>query len=470
MSLTSRLGHPKSLLGDFSLGVTPDDDLLTVEFDDSMTFVDSTAVDTSFEKTIFETLTLIEALTSKMVRLVPFSDTVSFSDTFVGVVAHPASDSVTFADSFSEFIVKKLGDDLEFGESLQYHAILKRSLADQIVFFDNLSYNATLRKTLSDTLTFTDSFSGSGTLPLVPDTIVFTDSVVGTRSVPLYETLVFVDNFATNKTQNRSMNDTFVFTDGTTEKKITNLAFEDTLIFIDEEDGVRVESGDATDSITFVDAFYRTKIAVLTTDTLTFSETLTAETDFERALGDSLVFTDSLVEHTSFDRTLSDVLVPADGFLIKIRRQLPTTPPPDTVNPIGGSGLYEGVTSVLSQVVIVGTTSSIILPPPEFNDFEGNQGKIAVQRSMTGHFRTYAKRTNKDRVNWRFVLPKFKADELEAFILAEINNPLDITDFKGNRWHAKILSDSVDFTETGRWSPCGNKVEVTIEYEGIQYA
>ena len=96
--------------------------------------------------------------------------------------------------------------------------------------------------------------------------------------------------------------------------------------------------------------------------------------------------------------------------------------------------------------------------------------QMAVQRSMTGKVRTYAKRTERSKLHYRFVIPRYKADEFKDFLLTEINNPLKLIDWKGDYWNVQILSDSVDFVEVRRWAPLGNAVEVTFELVGQRYA
>lgn len=442
---------------------------------ETLTFSESQTENAVLVRTMFDSLSLNETLTEHLVKAVSLTDTMSFSDTEVGIRSHPFADTLTLTDTETEFISKKFHDSLDFSDVISHTTILNRSLGtDQLVLFDGILYHATLHKSVSDSLTFSDGINGFKVHPLIPESLSFSDSNVATSSKPLYETLALSDNFATNKVQHRSLNDSLVFFESISENKVIHVSWEDvifthsianrlgppTIIPNDFMTGIRVGIGHATEAITFTDSMHRAVNNSTISDTLTFSETESVHTRFVRGFSETVTFIDLLNEDAVLHRAISDTLPFDDGFGIKLIQGTVRPSPPDTI----------GTVTVRSQVVIVGVGNSIILPAPEFNDYEANQGKIAVKRSMEGRFRVYAKRTDREKLNWHFVLPKFKADELEAFILAEINNDLDITDFKGNKWHAKILSDSVDFTETGRWEPCGNKVEVTIEFEGVKYA
>lgn len=436
---------------------------------DSLTFSDTASEHINAVRTTFETLTLTEALTQHMVRVVNISDSVTFSDTMSGLVSYALADTLTFADTMTEVLSKTFKDVLDFDSLFTYNAVFHRGWTDQVTFTDGLLYHATLHPVGTDTLTLVDSFGGV-VVSSISDALSLADAISATVSHPLLETLTLGDTFSANKVQFRSYDaDVIIFNESLTNHHITFATINDDLTLLDSETGIRIKSAAMNDSVTFTDHAFRTLIEVLTTDILTFSDTLSQHTNFNKHLADVLTFTDTLHENVVFRRSIGDALTLNDGFLVKIIQGDPHPSPPDNVQPIPGGG-YQGVITVFPQVVITGVTKSIILPAPEFNDFEAAQGKIAVLRTMMGRFRVYSKRTDREKVNWHFVLPKFKADEFQAFILDEINNDLDITDFKGNKWHAKILSDSVDFTETGRWEPCGNKVEVTIEFEGIKYA
>lgn len=438
-------------------------------FTDTVTFSETTTENAVLHQLISELLPLNDTLSKTIIRLLPYTDSVTFADTMSGYRSQPLGDTLTFSDTETEILAKTFHDELDFDGVFTYNAVFHRNWTDQVVLFDSMPYNALIHLNDSDTLVLTDGMSGDSIKPLVPDALTFVETMTETVSIPILETMTFADVFSTNKILNRSLNDNMVFIDSANETHITFSTLDDELTLVDTEKGIRLKFGTMNDSVTFTDHSFRTLIQVLTTDTLTFTDSFDDQEIFNKQLADAILFNEQLSQNMEWNRSIGDTVGFNDGFLVKIIQGTPHPTPPDQVTPIPGGG-YQGVVTVFPQVLIVGVTKSIILPAPEFNDYESGQGKIAVLRSMLGDFRVYSKRTDREKVNWHFVLPKFKADELEAFILDEINNDLDITDFKGNKWHAKFLSDSVDFTETGRWEPCGNKVEVTLEFEGVKYA
>jgi hypothetical protein len=444
-------------------------------------------------RTLTEALTLIDTLQRTLVRLRSFSETITFTEALNGIAVKAFGDSMTFTGVLSAFVAKVFRDVLDFGDTLVATNRFNRSTADQVVFFDSLGYTAVLRESLIEMLTFSDSILGIRVKPLVPETVVFNDTLAGQRSLPLQtDHVTFTEAASFSKVQHHTLNETVLFVDAIQCNHILAKQIDDVVEFLDQLKGIRARFGTFSDTLTFADRMYREVHSTLTSDTVSFVENLSYVKDSERTFNETISLTDQLDLTKISVRGWSDYLLFSEGFSVKIKKVTggqeivngvgyvaspgysPLAPgaPPITDDLAGyiPSAVWQGVTAVLPQVVLTGLTRAIVLPPPEFNDFVAGQGKIAIQRSMMGSFRVYAKRTNREKLNWRFIIPKYKADEFEQFLLAEINNEITLIDFDGNYWKVRVLSDSVDFTETGRWAPCGNKVEVTLELVGYRYA
>jgi hypothetical protein len=421
------------------------------------------------KRTIAEAVVFTETLSKTMVKLLALSETVNFVETLNGVAVKVLGDSFTFSDAITFFVSKLLKDTVEFGDILSLQGVFKRNIADTIVLFDSLQMNHLSRVTMSDSLTLNETMSGYIVRPLVPDHVTFTETVSATVSKPLNDTLAFTDTFTFNKSVHLGLSDTVVFADndGQTSlaKKVLRRQIIELLNFIETMKGVRQRFGTMNDSFTFTDKMLRAVNVRTVFDTITFSDSLTYHKVSTRKFDENLVLADTLNLQARFNRTFNESLTLYDGFLVKVR----------TNNNIQGEGIItnpvvQGVIRILPQLVLKGFSRSIVLPPPEFNDFVAGQSKVAVQRSMTGSIRVYAKRADREKLNFHFTLPKYKADEFKLFLQDEINNPIDMLDWNGDAWHVKILSNSVDFVENRRWSPCGNAVDVTVEFVGTRYA
>jgi hypothetical protein len=446
-----------------------------------------------------DTLTMTESLTREFVagrlygdalefaelwsrnirKLLSYSDTVTFTDALNGVAVKVFGDTMTFSDVLTSFIAKLFHDEIEFGDSLLGNHVSRRTLTDQVVLFDSLAISIYSRQTFSDTLVLSDSFNGFSVRPLIPESITLTDSITGVATKPLSDTIAFTETLNFTRVINKSLTDTLTFTDSASMNKILTLQLNDALTLIEVWQAIRARFGSLSDALSLTDEQLRAVIPRTLEDSLVLVDTMTCQKIGGRVSTDTVTLTDSLAVHTVLNRSLSDAVLFLDAFVVKVVRETTPTPivtdPIHQVNPPSGlenppNPVWEAVIDVQPQLILTGVSRSIVLPPPEFNDFESGQGKIVVQRSMTGRFRVYSKRTQREKLNWRFVLPKYKADELREFMLSEIDTLLNVITWDGEYWQLQFLSDTADFTESGRWAPCGNKVEVTIELVGNRYA
>lgn len=440
-------------------------------FTDALTLTESLLNQFVGVKTLAEAIDFIDQIEEVMVLLLQFSDNVTFTDSLNGVAVKVLGDTCTFTDVITAFVSKVFKDTIEFTDIISEVGAWHRNMASVLTFYDSLTYTAVLRKSLvADAITFSDTMVGYRVTPLIPDSITFSDSIVGVSSKPISDTLALTDSLAYTRSFNVSMSDSLNLTDQVHANKVLARQINDLLNFIEDNKGIRQRFGVMNDLFTFSDTMLREVHVLSLDDSITFIDTMTFTKDSDRTLQDSLSYSDVLNVLASFTRTFNDSVVVNDGFLVKLKPG-PNSPP----GGLDGEGVVidpvvQGVIKILPQLVLTGFSRSIILPPPEFNDFVAGQGKIAVQRSMTGNVRVYAKRTSREKLNFHWVLPKYKSDELKLFLRDEINNPLKMIDWEGNYWNVKILSNSVDFTENRRWSPCGNAVDVTIEFVGTRYA
>lgn len=467
--------------------------------DDTLTLTDSVTGISEKIGNFADTVALTDTLLQQMVRGVLFGDllefteqmkrnftllrtfneTLTFADTLNGVAARVLGDSVSFSDAISGFISKLMKDTIDFGDSISANHITNKSMTDQLILFDALTIKLYSNLSFSDTVVLSDLIRGYATRPVF-DTMGFTDTMSGVASTPLFDTMTFTESLTFTRVVNKTLSDNIIFSDDTSMAKIITLALNDALDFIEIWQAIRVKFGVMSDTLSLTDEQLRAVIPRTIMDTLTLTDSITHVKVGQRTVSDTLSLSDSLNVQTVLNRQTSDSVLFLDSFVVKIVRAttsplIPSPPPIHEVTAPPGSvyfpnPIYEAVIDVQPQLIMTGRTRSIVLPPPEFNDFEAGQGKIVVQRSMTGRFRVYAKRTQREKLNWRFILPKYKADELRQFMLDEIDTVLNVVTWEGDYWNLQILSDTADFTETGRWAPGGNKTEVTIELVGNRYA
>lgn len=454
---------------------------------DTLTFLDELLSEIIVNKSVWDTLELLETIHPLFVRLRSLSDTVTLTDVFAGYVGRNFNDTLTFADAMTAFVTKVFRDTLDFGEVWSRQMTYNRPIADQLVLYDSITTTHVTRHIFTEAVTFVESMTGYREILMTPDILNFTDSMTAVNTIPVHDTLTFTEQLPISKVTHHTRSEVLTFNDNSETSAawraniVVTKQLEDVIEFVDIMLGLRAHVASMSDTLNLTDEALREVHVVSLSDTLTFVDSLSQDMVWHKNWHDALPFSDAISENTTSHLVWNDLLVFAEGFQVKYKGSRPTDESIREVIPVyptipdGATGyipsvIWEGVTRIRPQVVFIGHSTSIVLPPPEFNDFDANEGKIAVQRSMTSRFRVYVKKAEREKRNWKFVIPRYKAEEFKAFLLAEINNELRITDWEGNHWNAKILSDSVDFTESRRWEPCGNATEVTIEIVGNRYA
>jgi len=125
---------------------------------------------------------------------------------------------------------------------------------------------------------------------------------------------------------------------------------------------------------------------------------------------------------------------------------------------------------VLLMAPFPAVASSIILPPPEFDDKENNTSKVAIKRAMDGTTRTYVNRSATRVLSYTFDLTREKGLELEAFLSAYNGDKISLQNWKGELWEVHLLTNPLSFVQNRRSAPGGPSVGVNLQFEGKKVA
>jgi hypothetical protein len=111
---------------------------------------------------------------------------------------------------------------------------------------------------------------------------------------------------------------------------------------------------------------------------------------------------------------------------------------------------------------------AITLPSAELRDSVANSDEVAIRRSMNGGTRTYVKRSDRQKFKYSFTVGKVKSRELRDFLLNYNSDIIQINNWKGEIWYAYLMNNPVELTATGRYLNEDEKVEITLEFEGVR--
>lgn len=398
-----------------------------------------------------ENIEFIEQLQRNLVRILTLSENITFSEAIQSVLAKITSDSITLSDDLQFFVAKLAKDVMEFGDIASVNVEYGRLCASVLELFDIISVELFLRRDLVDSLSLVDAVSGERVTP-ASDTLTFSELIEETLSKVTKDTLTFTDLVTTAKVKNVLITDLLNFSDNTSTNLVITQVLAETLTLLETLSYVRERFFEINDTLTFSETLYREIHVVLAPDTFTFSDDLIVNKIGVGLITESIVFADILSVNTVVTQLLTDSLSFYEG------------PPSELVPNTSASGSYGTIYN--KMMTFIGKNVSIALPPPEFNDFYSDRNQVIFKRRMDGAVSTYVKTCPEQKIHYEFILSRPKAAEFRAFLDSEHSNLLVIYDWNGYVWVAKLLSDTIDKEEFGRWEPCGNKTRVTIEFMG----
>ena len=107
-----------------------------------------------------------------------------------------------------------------------------------------------------------------------------------------------------------------------------------------------------------------------------------------------------------------------------------------------------------------------ILPNPEFSDTINNEVGISVKRSMNGTLYSYVKTSDRKKLIYDFNMTREKSLELLEFIKVYHYYNIKMTNFKGEVWNVKLITDLHDLTAI----TIGEYQTIRLEMSGIKIA
>jgi hypothetical protein len=415
---------------------------LSYSASDVLTLTESLTRALTANRTVSEALVFTEQLRKNVIRLLNMTESLNFSDVMAGVGVKVARDIITFSENLTNFVSKLIKDTMDLGDLLSVNVRYVRTTADVLEMFDRISVELYLRRALTDTLSFSDGVAGQRTTPS-HDTVTFSENISAVNSKLTTDSLTLTDIAATVKIRTVSTQDLLSFVDNFGVNMVLRKILSESLNLLDSLKWIRVRFFSITDTVAFTDTVYREIRVALAPDTLSLIENWVVKKIAPRSVSDTLIFSETLTLHTVLFRNISDIVHFKDA----------------------GYGVVAD-----KMMILIGRDRSIVLPPPEFNDFYTDRNQVIFKRKMGGDVTTYIKTCPEQKLHYEFLISKPKANEFRDFLDSENSNPVTIYDWKGEIWSVKLLTDAVDKEEIGRWEPCGNKTRVTVEFIGRRYA
>lgn len=123
---------------------------------------------------------------------------------------------------------------------------------------------------------------------------------------------------------------------------------------------------------------------------------------------------------------------------------------------------------VVLQAPFNKTETETLLPTPLFQDIQNRLHIVNTRKSIDNIKYTYVKKSGTQRLAYTFRLTREKSLELKAFIDAHIDDEWRMQNWKGEIWKVFLSNNPIDFIATRRGFPCGDEVDVSLEFEGVK--
>lgn len=303
-----------------------------------------------------------------------------------------------------------------------------------------LGVNSLSDNQISEALTFVESVNVN--LKGVQLSESFTLSETLTYRIPqirksVLETLVFTENLAALFKRARNKIEAI----GLDESLTHTMAFTRVL----------------TESLTLVEDLVKSRFLEAKSESLTLAETLTSVKVHNRILTETLIFAETLTRSSTYRRTLSETLTFVGGYVRRYGNGSLIISYPE-VRVIKKENLF----------VIKGYNSAITLPNPQFDDSESTGDILTVYRSMSNQIYTFVKVQPFRKLTYSFIITRQKAIELRKFFDNERANKIEVQNHKTEIWIGYLITNPIVYTATKLAEPCGEQVEVSLDFEAIR--
>lgn len=406
---TAILGDDDALLSEIILGFEAP--ATNQDASDALSFTESAKVNLVSNKSVSETITFTEL--ALHVDMGAASDTISFTETASAGVNRPATDTLAFIESAKALVT------------------YLRTATDKITFTDKAARVAgTVTVLTSETITFTEVGDTRIKSNLADDTLDFVEVAVGLSN----------HAYAT---------DALLVTELAVAWATHSVRADDLLVLSDVAVGHRSVNTKAADTITFTDQAFRKLYPVDKSETITFTESAATKISGYRAAQDKLALTETATNTRIYVRSASDQLVFREQKFV----------PADNVYVGGVLGI-----KVVDSTTIVSNAGTLSLPRAEFGDAENTTNEFQLRYSMPGTPYTYVRRRRLNRrVVLTFRVSRRKEREILNYFTVANTDQLIVTDWRGQQYRMKLLSNPITSTNVGH-----DSWRVELEFEGIK--
>ena len=422
----------------------------------TLTIVQDVDVSADHDRIVTQGFVINQAATRTISHNLIVNQTITFSQTAVGLTVKPASNTITFSQDATYTVGKHVHQTIIITQSVGIALTILRSIHTVFPMGQSATAEKTYRRTLTDTIVFTQEALAE----LVHDAsniLVFAQDASAYSAKPAFNTLDLEELLILSKSIGTPADHTVDFEQSAFVTKSYGLSATNAFGMSQFVHGDRILIVSASNTLTILQDLVRTRTLESVNQSLTISQTLACQKRVTPDVEQSFEITQDVQIALTKQLDISQTLI----FL------------PSFEKPIG-NGQTVSVPTVqvvkVHKIVTLQTDDAVItLPSPEFGDREAYVDKLNIKRSMNGVRYIYKRTAPTSKLAYDFVMDRIKAIELRSFILANNSKMIRMENWKGEIWMVLLTNNPFSTTEEARWAGnLGNKSRVTLEFEGVR--
>lgn len=455
----------------------------TQEFIEILESIDSKGRQTQQFVEVLESIDAKGRQTQQFIEVLYSTHMFSFSAFFVSSRALLTADlSLTADDKFSVSINPSVNLSANFIPTFQAdvtaNVVIGANLTGRFNFTTVINASTNIEVNLQERTLFTASISASGlvvvdlreNIEYLSSSINVSSVIVALMDVPWHpgNTLDLTQSITVDTILEQSASNVIVLTQSVNvQHSIRSVISESTLNLTQlAEQFIILPTQVASNSLFFTQntdhARQGTSFLILTQNVLGIISFL------DEIASNTLVLTDlAEFDGTVFTRSLESILnlIQVADFDLTVNPTASNTI--NFIQNVVGTKLSDK-TFMIFQAPFEFIQTSIVVPSPLLDDTENLISNIKLNRNMEGEAYTYIKTSKSRLLKYTFILDRLKGLEFEAFLDAYNGSNIKMQNWKGEIWKVKVITNPIDFVQTGRYEPGSDRTDVNLEFEGIK--
>lgn len=462
-----------------------------VDADNTITFAHNNLVRKEIPVTVPQTVTFSQSVAKNVVysRLVvqglflshshAKNYVLNFQPTHVLPLTHsnihhyikPVFQNILFEQEVSVVKAKHVHHYIEYSQSTNLDLLIDRPMNNAFNVFQLVSVEKKYNRTVVSNLNLTQSVGLTRTKAAVQN-LNFTHSVVVHATKSAKNTLTLTQSVSVQHIANPVVKNNLLLANDATVNKVVSRSAANAFGINQSVKKTKVITRTVSQTLSLSSVANKGPAKQNVSQNITFAQSTARTRVHIRSVSQTLNLTQIVSRNIVINRSVQHTLIFLQNHKIPFGLGgIPTLTLPNVSViqlPSTETTLVAGKLKQKPRLFVLSVPEqTVVLPAPEWDDSDGNEGELSVRRAMNSELYTYIKSTHRQNLKYRFFLTQTKSEELQEFIWNYNDSIMNILNHKDEIWKAQLKINPVDFVSENKWS-CTEKISVTLEFEGVK--